>query len=94
MVSPIDKQYDIMMRNRTPQEYRYSKYKFFSEPTKKQLSRLFKLIIENEKAIEKWKKKLSSMSRFSSKKVFDKIDNIKKTFITREDVCIFIKICF
>ena len=86
MVAPIDKQFDTIMRNRYPRDYKYHKYEFFSETTKKQLSRLFRLILESERTIDKWRKKLKSMSRYDNREIFDKIDTMKKNYLVREDV--------
>jgi len=86
MVAPLDKQYDTLMKSRKPQDYRYHKYEFFTETTKNQLGRLFRLIIENEKAMDRWKKKLGSMPRFVIREIFDRIDIAKKNYLIREDV--------
>ncbi len=86
MVAPIDKEFDNIVRNRAPKDYKYNRHEFFSQSTKSQISKLFRLILDMEVTCEKWRKDLAAKSRFYPRDVFDKIDIMKKNYIIREDV--------
>jgi hypothetical protein len=86
MVCPVDKEYYLMMKNRIPLEYRYDRYDFFHQETRIMFGTLIKLIVECESKIESWRRKLKSLDRFCSRFCFDKLDTLRRGYLTKEDV--------
>ncbi len=74
------------MKNRVPLEYRYDRYDFFHQETRVKLGTLTKLVIECESKVEGWRKKLKSLDRFCTRFCFEKLDTLKRGYLTKEDV--------
>ena len=90
MVAPVDREYYLMMKNRIALEYRFDRYDFFYTETRLLLGRLFRLSYECENKVEIWRRKLTGMVRFSTRGIFDKIDSLRRNYLTKEDVKNFI----
>lgn len=86
MICPVDREYYLMMKNRTPLECRYDRYDFFHKETRILFGTLIKYIVECESKIEAWRRKLKSLDRFCSQFCYDRLDTLRRGYIMKEDV--------
>jgi len=89
MITPVDKEFYKMMKNRFPYQLRKDRNDFFYTETRILFGRLMSLIVETEHSIERWRHKLNNMSRFTIRGVFDRIDILRRNFLTKDDVWLF-----
>ncbi len=88
MSYPLDGDYYQMMKNRIPIESRYEKTDFMNIETKLLYVRLLKLILECENRMEQWRVDLETLVHFSVREIFDKIDVMRRSYLTKQDVSI------
>jgi len=86
MITPIDKEFYTMMKNRFPFQYHHDRLDFFYTETRIMFARLIGLIIETEGSVERWRHKLNNMSHFSIRGAFDRVDVLRRNYITKDDV--------
>ncbi len=86
MFSPLDKEFNTIMKNRYPIKLSNDKYDVFYTETRNLFSRLMKTILETEITVEKLRHKLNKLSRFTIRGIFDKMDVLRKNYLTKDDV--------
>ena len=86
MISPLDRDYYNMMKNRSAKENIYDKNDYLNIDTQLIFTKLLKLFAECEGMIEEWRVNLESMVFFSIRDTFDRIDVSRKGYLTKQDV--------
>ena len=86
MVTPVDREFFTMMKNRFPFAYRSNPNDFFYTETRIMFGKLMSAIVEAETFVERWRQKLNNNNRFTIRGMFDKIDILRRNYLSKEDV--------
>lgn len=86
MVCPIDSDYYNMIKSREDKQLYSKNTHSLSIDTKILFSRLVKKIIELEYKAEEWRVELDTNTQFAIRDTFNRIDIMRRTYLTKEDV--------
>ena len=88
MLSPLDREYRLMLENRIPLNQNITLYKseIFFNSTKVCLQDLFRVLINVEVRVETLRQRLNRLPRFNSRLIYDQIDRLNKGYILDTDV--------
>lgn len=86
MLCPFDLEYKRMFDNRLPSKYLKYKTEPFLPSTRLCLQNLFRILLNVESKIEVLRQRLTRLSRFSIRSIFEKFDRYGKGWIETSDV--------
>lgn len=88
MLSPLDREYRLMLENRIPLNQNMTRYKseIFLNSTRVCLQDLFRVLINVEVRVETLRQRLNRLPRFNSRLIYEQIDRLNKGYILDTDV--------